>query len=136
MHKRHHSRENLRPERPVAPRKLFPCAASKIHRRTGAPLYIAQQRRLAPRTSGTRKGTGVCRSGIIIIGRQPFSLQSDVSIPQAINSAHLYRALNAKFICFCERLALSSCDSNFTPGVVRIMVRISVVCRFSSPLAA
>ncbi len=26
-------------------------------------------------------------------------------------------------------------DGNFTPGVVRIMVRISVVSRFSNPLA-
>ena len=42
-------------------------------------------------------------------------------------SGELFRVNN-----FCFIFA----SGNFTPGVVRIMVRISVVSRFSNPLAA
>ncbi len=94
------------PARKSAPRKTGRSAEtfsmrgledSPADRRTS--IYI-QQRRLPPRSSGTRKDIGVCRSKIIIIGRQPFSLQSDIGIPQAANSAHLYRAAKCKVHLF------------------------------------
>ena len=54
---------------------------------------------------------------LLALGFRPF-----ISLP-----GELFRVNN-----FCFIFA----SGNFTPGVVRIMVRISVVSRFSSPLAA